>query len=210
MIIAIDGPAASGKGTLAALVAEHLGYDVLDTGLLYRAVARDVRASSAALDDEAAATRAATMLDVTTLDDAELKAATMGEAASVVAGHPAVRAALLDLQREFARRPPGVVIDGRDIGTVVCPDADVKIFVTADVEVRARRRFDELTSRGEAVTFESVLDVIKRRDARDQGRAAAPLRAASDAVVLDTTGMSVSEAFQAALAIISKAAAAQA
>lgn len=208
MIIAIDGPAASGKGTLAALVAEHLGYDCLDTGLLYRAVARDVRAGGGALNDEAAAARAATVLDVTTLDDAELKAATMGEAASVVAGHPAVRAALLDLQREFARRPPGVVIDGRDIGTVVCPDADVKIFVTADVEVRARRRFDELAYRGEAVTFESVLDVIKRRDARDQGRATAPLRAASDAAVLDTTGMTVSEAFQAALAIVAKAAAA--
>jgi CMP/dCMP kinase len=209
MIIAIDGPAASGKGTLAALVAAHLGYDCLDTGLLYRAVARDVQASGGALDDEATAARAATMLDVTTLGDPELKAATMGEAASVVAGHPAVRAALLDLQREFACRPPGVVMDGRDIGTVVCPDADVKIFVTADVEVRARRRFDELVHRGEAVTFESVLDVIKRRDARDQGRSAAPLRAASDAVVLDTTGMSVSEALRAALDIVAKAAAAR-
>ena len=209
MIIAIDGPAASGKGTLAALVAAHLGYDCLDTGLLYRAVARDVRAAGGALDDEAAAARAATMLDVTTLGDPELKAATMGEAASVVAGHPAVRAALLDLQREFARRPPGVVMDGRDIGTVVCPDADVKIFVTADVEVRARRRFDELAVRGEAVTYEGVLEVIKRRDARDQGRSAAPLRAASDAVVLDTTGMTVSEALEAALDIVARVAAAQ-
>lgn len=209
MIIAIDGPAASGKGTLAALVAEHLGYDCLDTGLLYRAVAHDVRAAGGALDDEATAARAATMLDVTTLGDPELKAATMGEAASVVAGHPAVRAALLDLQREFARRPPGVVMDGRDIGTVVCPDADVKIFVTADVEVRARRRFDELAVRGEAVTYEGVLEVIKRRDARDQGRSAAPLRAASDAVVLDTTGMTVSEALEAALDIVARVAAAQ-
>jgi CMP/dCMP kinase len=205
MIIAIDGPAASGKGTLAALVAEHLGYDCLDTGLLYRAVARDVRAKGGALTDEAAATRAATALDITTLDDAELKAATMGEAASVVAGHPAVRAALLELQREFAGHPPGVVIDGRDIGTVVCPDADVKIFVTADVEVRARRRFDELVHRGEPVTFEGVLDVIRKRDARDQGRVVAPLRPAADAVVLDTTGMTVTEAFQAALDIVAKA-----
>jgi cytidylate kinase len=205
MIIAIDGPAASGKGTLAALVAEHLGYDCLDTGLLYRAVARDVRAKGGALTDEAATTRAATALDITTLDDAELKAATMGEAASVVAGHPAVRAALLELQREFAGRPPGVVIDGRDIGTVVCPDADVKIFVTADVEVRARRRFDELVHRGEPVTFEGVLEVIRKRDARDQGRAVAPLRPAPDAVVLDTTGMDVTEAFQAALDIVAQA-----
>ena len=210
MIIAIDGPAASGKGTLAALVAEHLGYDVLDTGLLYRAVARDVRARGHALDNEAAAARAAAALDTTTLDDPDLRTAAMGEAASVVAGHPAVRAALLDLQREFARRPPGVVIDGRDIGTVVCPDADVKIYVTADLEVRARRRFDELVHRGEAVTFEGVLDVIKRRDARDQGRAAAPLRPAPDAVVLDTTGITVKAALEAALAIIAKAAAKQA
>ncbi len=204
MIIAIDGPAASGKGTIAALVAEHLGYDCLDTGLLYRAVARDVRARGEALTDEAAAARAAAALDVTTLDDAELKSAAMGEAASVVAGHPAVRSALLDLQRTFAGRPPGVVIDGRDIGTVVCPDADVKIFVTADVEVRARRRFDELLHRGELVTFESVLDVIRKRDARDQERAVAPLRPASDAVVLDTTAMTVTEAFESALAIIAK------
>ncbi|MEO8651945.1 MAG: (d)CMP kinase [Hyphomicrobiaceae bacterium] len=206
MIIAIDGPAASGKGTLAALVAEHLGYDCLDTGLLYRAVARDVRAKGGALTDESVAAGAATLLDITTLDDAELKAATMGEAASVVAGHPAVRAALLDLQREFAHRPPGVVIDGRDIGTVVCPDADVKIFVTADLEVRAQRRFDELVHRGERVTFEGVLDVIRKRDARDRARTVAPMRPASDAVVLDTTGMTVTEAFRAALDIVAKAA----
>jgi cytidylate kinase len=209
MIIAIDGPAASGKGTLAALVAEHLGYDCLDTGLLYRAVARDVRAKGGVLTDEAAAARAAAALDVTTLDDAELKSATMGEAASVVAGHPAVRAALLDLQREFARRPPGVVIDGRDIGTVVCPDADVKIFVTANLEVRARRRFDELVHRGEPVTFEGVLEVIRKRDARDQARTVAPLRPASDAVVLDTSAMTVTEAFQVALDIVARVSAAQ-
>jgi CMP/dCMP kinase len=206
MIIAIDGPAASGKGTLAALVAEHLGYDCLDTGLLYRAVARDVLVRGDALDDAAAATRAAAALDTTTLDDAELRTAGMGEAASVVAGHPSVRGALLDLQREFARRPPGVVIDGRDIGTVVCPDADVKIFVTADVEVRARRRFDELTHRGDDVTFEGVLDVIRKRDARDQARTAAPLRPAPDAVVLDTTGITVIAAFEAALEIIARVA----
>jgi len=205
MIIAIDGPAASGKGTLAALVAEHLGYDCLDTGLLYRAVARDLRASGGALDDEAAAARAAAALDTTTLDDPGLRTAGNGDAASVVAGHPAVRAALLDLQRAFARRPPGAVLDGRDIGTVVCPDADVKIFVTADVEVRAQRRFDELVQRGENVTYESVLDVIRRRDARDQSRVAAPLRPAPDAVILDTTRMGVTEALQAALDVIARA-----
>jgi cytidylate kinase len=205
MIIAIDGPAASGKGTLAALIAEHLGYDCLDTGLLYRAVARDVRARRGALGDEAAATQAAVALDVTTLDDPELRTAAMGEAASVVAGHKAVRAALLDLQRAFAQQQPGAVLDGRDIGTVVCPDADVKIFVTADLEVRARRRFNELIHRGELVTFEGVLEVIRQRDARDQARVAAPLRPASDAVMLDTTDMDVTEAFKAALAIIAKA-----
>ena len=205
MIIAIDGPAASGKGTLAALVADHLGYDCLDTGLLYRAVARDLRASGGALDDEAAAARAAAALDTTTLDDPGLRTAGNGDAASVVAGHPAVRAALLDLQRAFARRPPGAVLDGRDIGTVVCPDADVKIFVTADVEVRAQRRFDELVQRGENVTYESVLDVIRRRDARDQSRVAAPLRPAPDAVILDTTRMGVTEALQAALDVIARA-----
>jgi cytidylate kinase len=205
MIIAIDGPAASGKGTLAALIAEHLGYDCLDTGLLYRAVARDVRARRGALGDEAAATQAAVALDVTTLDDPELRTAAMGEAASVVAGHKAVRAALLDLQRAFAQQQPGAVLDGRDIGTVVCPDADVKIFVTADLEVRAQRRFNELIHRGELVTFEGVLEVIRQRDARDQARVAAPLRPASDAVMLDTTDMDVTEAFKAALAIIAKA-----
>lgn len=205
MIIAIDGPAASGKGTLAALIAEHLGYDCLDTGLLYRAVARDVKARGGTLSDEAAATQAAVVLDVTTLDDPELRTAAMGEAASVVAGHQSVRAALLDLQRTFARQQPGAVLDGRDIGTVVCPDADVKIFVTADLEVRAKRRFNELIHRGELVTFEGVLEVIRQRDERDQARVAAPLRPASDAVMLDTTDMDVTEAFKAALDIIAKA-----
>jgi cytidylate kinase len=136
------------------------------------------------------------------LGDLALRTTQIGEAASVVAKHPGVRGALLDFQRYFARTPPGAVLDGRDIGTVICPDADVKIFVTADVEVRARRRFEEYVRRGETVTYEDVLDVIRQRDARDAGRAAAPLLQAADALLLDTTAMDIEAAFQAALDII--------
>ncbi len=202
MIIAIDGPAASGKGTIAQRVAGHFGYVWLDTGLLYRAVARDVLSAGGDLADQASAAGAAAVLDAGTLGDPELRSTAIGEAASVVAKHPAVRAALLEFQREFARTPPGAVLDGRDIGTVICPGADVKIFVTADVEVRARRRYEEYVRRGEAVTYETVLDIIRQRDARDAGRAAAPLQQAPDAVLLDTTEMDVDAAFEAALDII--------
>jgi len=202
MIIAIDGPAASGKGTLAQRIAGHFGYVWLDTGLLYRAVARDALAASADLEDAAACTRVAAAVDAGTLGDPALRTTQIGEAASVVAKHPGVRGALLDFQRAFARTPPGAVLDGRDIGTIICPDADVKIFVTADVEVRARRRFEEYVRRGETVTYEDVLDVIRQRDARDAGRAAAPLLQAPDAVLLDTTGMDIEAAFQAAMDII--------
>ncbi len=205
MIIAIDGPAASGKGTLAQRIAGHFGYVWLDTGLLYRAVARDALAAGADLDDAVASARAAAALDATTLGDAALRTTAIGEAASVVAKHPAVRAALLDFQRGFAQTPPGAVLDGRDIGTVICPDADVKIFVTADVEVRARRRFEEYVRRGENVSYEEVLEIIRQRDARDAGRSAAPLQQAPDAVLLDTTNMDIEAAFQAALDIISGA-----
>ena len=205
MIIAIDGPAASGKGTLAQRIAGHFGYVWLDTGLLYRAVARDVLAANADLEDADAAARAATALDAGSLGDPALRSTAVGEAASVVAKHPAVRAALLDFQRNFARTPPGAVLDGRDIGTVICPDADVKIFVTAAVEVRARRRFEEYVRRGENVTFEEVLDVIRQRDARDASRSAAPLVQAPDAILLDTSGMDIETAFAAALDIISRA-----
>lgn len=206
MIIAIDGPAASGKGTLAQRIAGHFGYVWLDTGLLYRAVARDVLAAGADLEDEAAGARAAGALDATTLVDEALRSTAIGEAASVVAKHRGVRAALLDFQRNFAQTPPGAVLDGRDIGTVICPDADVKIFVTADVEVRARRRFEEYVRRGERVSYEEVLDIIRQRDARDASRSAAPLQQAPDAVLLDTTHMDVETAFMAALDIISRAA----
>jgi cytidylate kinase len=205
MIIAIDGPAASGKGTLAQRIAGHFGYVWLDTGLLYRAVARDVLAAGADLESEADGARAAAALDAVSLSDPALRSTAIGEAASVVAKHPAVRAALLDFQRNFARTPPGAVLDGRDIGTVICPDADVKIFVMADVEVRARRRFEEYVRRGENVTYEEVLDVIRQRDARDASRAAAPLVQAPDAIPLDTSAMDIETAFEAALDIISQA-----
>jgi len=202
MIIAIDGPAASGKGTLGKRIADRFGLAHLDTGLLYRAVARDVRRRRDALDDAAAATRAARELDPTTLDDPDLRAPGLGEAASIVAGIASVRAALLEFQRDFAHRPPGAVLDGRDIGTVVCPDADVKIYVTADPEVRARRRHLEKTGRGETAAYEAVLEDIRRRDARDAGRDAAPMRRAPDAFLLDTSNLDIEAAFNTAVGVI--------
>jgi cytidylate kinase len=203
-VIAIDGPAASGKGTLAQRVAAHLGYAWLDTGLLYRAVARDVLASGSALGDEAAAVEAAMRLDPGTLDDPGLRSKEMGEAASIVAAVQQVRAAILDYQREFARRPPGAVIDGRDIGTVVCPNADVKIFVTAEVQVRAARRYRELIAQGECVTLEGVLQMIVERDRRDRERTVSPLVAAPDAILLDTTNLDIEAAFEAAIGLIKR------
>jgi CMP/dCMP kinase len=202
MIIAIDGPAASGKGTLGKRIAERFGLFHLDTGLLYRAVARDVRRKGGALDDAEAATAAARDLDPATLDDPELRAAGLGEAASIVAGLPPVRAALLQFQRDFARRPPGAVLDGRDIGTVVCPDADVKIYVTASPEVRAQRRLKEKTARGEPATYETVLEDIRRRDERDAQRGTAPLRRAADAFLLDTSNLDIETAFNTAVGVI--------
>lgn len=202
MIIAIDGPAASGKGTLARRIADHLGLAVLDTGLLYRAVARDTARMGLRLDDTWAAVAAARGLDPATLDDPALRGAAAGEAASVVARIPEVRAALLAYQRAFAAMKPGAVLDGRDIGTVICPDADVKVFVTASPAERARRRWLELEGRGEKVAFETVLADIEARDERDSNRSAAPLQVARDAHVLDTTTMDADAAFAAALAIV--------
>jgi cytidylate kinase len=204
MIIAIDGPAASGKGTLARRIAAHFGYRCLDTGLLYRAVARDVLARDGSLEDEALATRLARILDPATLDDPGLRLPGLGDAASVVAKFPAVRAALLDFQRNFAAQEPGAVLDGRDIGTVVCPDAPVKIFVTADLEVRAVRRFEELRRRGEPVTYERVLEVIRRRDERDAARADAPMKPAPDAILLDTSELDIDAAFETAVGLITR------
>ena len=202
MIIAIDGPAASGKGTLALRVAAHFGLACLDTGLLYRAVARDVHRGGGSLGDASAAAAAARALDPATLDDPALRGVGAGEAASLVARIPEVRAALLDLQRAFARRKPGAVLDGRDIGTVVCPDADVKIFVTATPEVRAKRRHLERLGRGESVTYEAVLADILRRDERDAGRDAAPMRPAADAILLDTTDLDIEAALDKAIGVI--------
>ncbi|MEP9352572.1 (d)CMP kinase [Xanthobacter sp. KR7-65] len=201
MVIAIDGPAASGKGTLARRLAAHYGLPHLDTGLLYRAVGARCLALGR-LADEAASVEAARALDVTTLDPEALRTAELGEAASVVAARDGVRAALLDLQRRFAARPGGAVLDGRDIGTVICPDAPAKLFVTARPEVRADRRFRELAGRGEAVTYEAVLADIRKRDARDQGRSSAPLAMADDAILLDTSELGIEEAFAAALAVV--------
>jgi cytidylate kinase len=202
LTIAIDGPAASGKGTLAKRIAAHYGLACLDTGLLYRAVGRDVLEAGRSLEDEMAAAAAARALDPETLDDPGLRLPDMGDAASVVARFTSVRAALLDFQRDFASQEPGAVLDGRDIATIVLPDADVKIFVTADVEVRARRRHQEQVARGEPVTYERTLETIRDRDARDIGRKDAPLRQADGAVLLDTTRLGVEEALAAALEIV--------
>lgn len=201
MIIAIDGPAASGKGTLARRLADHLKLPHLDTGLLYRATARVLLDQGHDLSDRAAAVAAARGLSLTDFDVARLRGREMGEAASVIAAIPEVRQALVEVQRGFARRPGGAVLDGRDIGTVICPDAEVKIFVTAAPETRATRRALELKEAGEKVDYAAVLEEIRRRDERDQTRAAAPLKAAPDAVVLDTTRLDVNAAFEAALAI---------
>src|SRR6185503_15783953 len=202
MIIALDGPAASGKGTLGKRLAAHYGLRHLDTGLLYRAVAKAVLDARKAPSDENAALAAALTLDPARFDEAALKAQGIGEAASVVSAIPQVRAALLAFQREFAAAPPGAVLDGRDIGTVICPDADVKIFVTAAPEVRARRRAAELTAGGQAADEATILEDIRRRDERDRSRAVAPLKPADDAVELDTSDLDVEAALAAAIAII--------
>jgi len=205
MIIAIDGPAASGKGTLGKRIAAHYSLIHLDTGKLYRAVARDTLAAGASPADQAAGLAAAEALDLGTLGDPFLMDGRLGEAASIVASHAAVRNALLAYQRAFARRKPGVVLDGRDIGTVICPDADVKLFVTATPEERARRRFLELKTAGMAIGEAEVLADIRRRDERDKNRAAAPLRQAEDAYLLDTTNLDIDAAFKAAIALIDAA-----
>jgi cytidylate kinase len=202
MIIAIDGPAASGKGTIAKRLAATYGLHHLDTGLLYRAVAKALLDAGQSPDDAAQATAAAGALDPTQFDEKALKTQAITEAASVVAAIPGVRRALVDFQRQFAARPPGAVLDGRDIGTVIAPDADVKLFVVASPEVRAARRVLELRTRGERVDEAEVLADLIRRDERDSKRSAAPLKAAPDAHLLDTTHLSIDAAFRAAVEII--------
>jgi CMP/dCMP kinase len=202
MIIAIDGPAASGKGTLGKRLAAHYGLRHLDTGLLYRAVAQAVLMAGKPADDKAAAINAAHQLNPAEFAESALKSHAVGEAASIVSSIPEVRAALLACQRDFAAQSPGAVLDGRDIGTVICPDADVKIFVTATPEVRARRRAVELSAAGRAITEADVLADIRRRDQRDMHRAAAPLRQAEDAVLLETTDLDIDAAVRAAIDIV--------
>ncbi len=206
MIIAIDGPAAAGKGTLARRIAEHYGLAYLDTGALYRAVGWTLLREGRDPHDEAAAVRAARALDPAILSSPDLRTERVGEAASVVAGIPAVREALIDFQRHFARHPPdgaaGAVLDGRDIGTAICPDADIKFFVTASEEERARRRAEELRGRGIEADEREVLADLKRRDERDSARATAPLRMPEDAILLDTTGMTIDAVFESARARI--------
>jgi cytidylate kinase len=206
VIIAIDGPAASGKGTLARRIAAHYGLPHLDTGLLYRGVGRIMRDRGFPLDNVEIAAAIAEKLDIADLDPERLRTRETGEAASVVAAHGPVRKALLELQRSFAGQSGGAVLDGRDIGTVIAPDAGAKLFVTASTEERARRRFRELVGRGEVgdtdAGYGEVLADILKRDARDSGRADAPLAVAADAVTLDTTHLGIEEAFAAALAIV--------
>lgn len=202
LVIAVDGPAASGKGTLARRLAAHYGLAYLDTGSLYRATALAVMLAGGDPSDEAAAVEAAQTLDPVRFTDEQLRSPGAGEAASKVAAIPAVRTALLDLQRSVASKIPGAVLDGRDIGTVVCPDADAKLFVTAAPETRAQRRHLEHLGRGEDISYDEVLADIRRRDERDSGRAVAPLVPAADAHLLDTTELGIEAAFQAALDLI--------
>jgi len=202
MIIAIDGPAASGKGTIARRIADVYGLHHLDTGLIYRAVAKAVLDAGYSPDDTAHAIAAAVALDPTKFDEKSLKAQPITEAASVVAAIPDVRQALMNFQRQFATKPPGAVLDGRDIGTVIAPGADVKLFVVATPEVRAKRRTLELQAKGEPVDEQEVLADLLRRDERDSRRTAAPLKAAPDAHLLDTTHLSIDAAFRAAVEII--------
>jgi cytidylate kinase len=202
MIIAIDGPAASGKGTLGKKLAAHYGLRHLDTGLIYRAVAKALLDAGKRPDDVAAAVAAAKALDPARFEEVALKAQAVGEAASIVSAIAALRAELLAFQRDFAAKPPGAVLDGRDIGTVICPNAEVKIFVTAAPEERARRRAAEFRGLGKPIDEAAVLADIRKRDERDMGRSAAPLKQAADAHLLDTTALDVEGAFRAAVALV--------
>lgn len=202
MIIAIDGPAASGKGTLARRLAKHFGFHHLDTGLTYRAVAHALLQAGLPLDSEELAVTVAENIDLGALDRDVLSAHEIGEAASRVAVMPRLRSALVSAQAEFAARPPGAVLDGRDIGTVVCPDADVKLYVTASPRERARRRHAELQAKSSTVSFDEILADIAKRDERDMSREDSPLKPAADAHLIDTSAMDIEAAFSQALAIV--------
>jgi cytidylate kinase len=202
MLIAVDGPTASGKGTLAKRIAAHYGLALLDTGALYRAVGLALLDAGADPNDESEAEAAAKALDLAKVSDDRLRSSAAGTAASMVASMPKVRAALIQLQRDFAAQPGGAVLDGRDIGTVICPNADVKLYVDAALEVRTQRRLNELLGRGESIGFDELKAQIAARDARDMSRAEAPLRRAEDARLLDTTALSIEGAAEAAFSLI--------
>ncbi|MEE9346997.1 MAG: (d)CMP kinase [Robiginitomaculum sp.] len=204
-VIAIDGTFASGKGTLGRAIAAHYGFKYLDTGKLYRACAFAAIKAKADLSDGAVCAKLALEIKPKDLTDPELKSGDVGAAASKIAVHTQVRAALLTLQREFAASPKGAVLDGRDIGTVICPDADVKLYVDAAPEIRARRRYEELSGYGEDTSFEKVLAQLTERDGRDKGRKTAPLKPADDAHLLDTSALDIKGALAAAIAIIDAA-----
>jgi len=205
LVIAIDGPAASGKGTLARRIAAHHELNHLDTGLTYRAVAKALLDEELPLDDKAAAEAAARAVDLGRMDRTVLSANEVGEAASKIAVISSVRRILVEKQRDFARTPPGAVLDGRDIGIVVCPQADVKIFLTADSRVRAERRWREIELKGESADFASILADIEQRDWRDMNREDSPLKPADDAHLLDSSKMDIDSAFLAACGIIDAA-----
>ncbi|MBP1887196.1 (d)CMP kinase [Sinorhizobium mexicanum] len=205
LIIAIDGPAAAGKGTLSRRIAEEYGFHHLDTGLTYRATAKALLDAGLPLDDEAVAEKMAREVELAGLDRSVLSAHQIGEAASKIAVMPAVRRALVEAQRGFSRKEPGTVLDGRDIGTIVCPDAAVKLYVTASPEVRAKRRYDEIIAGGGSADYAAIFEDVKKRDERDMGRADSPLRPAADAHLLDTSEMSIEAAFQAAKMLIDAA-----
>lgn len=206
-VIAIDGPAAAGKGTLARKLADHLGYAYLDSGALYRATAYAMLDAGLDLEDEAAGAETARTLDIAITQSPAIRTAEVGNAASIVSAKPAVRAALLEFQRDFAANPPGnlagAVLDGRDIGTVVCPGAPLKLFVTASDDVRAARRYEELKAAGSDITYAKVLKDLKDRDERDRARATAPLSQAADAILLDSSELDIEGAFMRALDIVS-------
>lgn len=205
MMIAVDGPSAAGKGTLARGLARALGYHFLDTGSLYRAVGLMMIKHGKALEDAESAAHFAAALDVDKIADHELRNERVAEAASRISAYPQVRKNLLEFQRAFARKAPGAVLDGRDIGTVVCPDADLKFFVTAATDVRARRRFDELRGQGVATTYEAVLADVMARDERDATRTTAPTAMADDAIMIDTSELTAEEVLKAVLEVVKDA-----